>query len=187
MLLGMLDRPTPHHPAVDGGPLLASAWPWEHAKLRCLLEYFDRIADALPLGQVEIQRVVVRARSAEDWGADGSSLTPLEVRAEGAIEDASGHRQVDFANQYLGGGVLTGGCVQEEIRFALAPELLMGMILSPRMNPEEAIVLRGTERFSRTRGYARSLTYAGAFDDPCVRASDVRSGEPGGSGDSFCR
>lgn len=31
--------------------------------------------------------------------------------------------QADFANKYIGGGVLCGGCVQEEIRFAECPEL----------------------------------------------------------------
>ena len=54
--------------------------------------------------------------------------------------------QVDFANMYLGvrfssrlslysslthtsqGGVLSGGCVQEEIRFSISPELIAAML-----------------------------------------------------------
>ena len=35
---------------------------------------------------------------------------------DGGIEDAVGSLQVDFANCHLGGGVIEGGCVQEEIR-----------------------------------------------------------------------
>lgn len=30
----------------------------------------------------------------------------------GAIEDAHDAMQIDFANAYIGGGVLSGGCVQ---------------------------------------------------------------------------
>jgi hypothetical protein len=33
--------------------------------------------------------------------------------------------QVDFANSFVGGGVLGHGCVQEEIRFLLCPELIL--------------------------------------------------------------
>jgi poly(ADP-ribose) glycohydrolase len=62
--------------------------------------------------------------------------------------------------------------VQEEIRFAVSPELLFGMLLSPRMREGEAIVLRGAERFSRTRGYGASLAFAGRFDDASPRAAD---------------
>ena len=30
--------------------------------------------------------------------------------------------QADFANKYIGGGVIANGCVQEEIRLAISPE-----------------------------------------------------------------
>jgi len=116
--------------------------------------------------------LVIPPRGASAWAEDTAPLTPLSVSETLAIEDAADHRQVDFANAYLGGGVLSGGCVQEEIRFAVAPELLVGMILSPRMGPDEAIVLRGAERFTLTRGYAASLAYDGHFEDPASRAAD---------------
>lgn len=35
---------------------------------------------------------------------------------DGVIEDDSNDIQVDFANEVIGGGVICGGCVQEEIR-----------------------------------------------------------------------
>ena len=167
MLEGTLDHAT-GFPSVDAGPLLETTAPQELAKLRCILCYFDRVADAPPTGQLDIERVVV---GKHDWLADASPLQPVEL-CDGAIEDAVGCRQVDFANAYLGGGVLSGGCVQEEIRFAVAPELLAGMIVSPRMGPLEAIVLRGAERFATVTGYAFTLRYAGAFADPCARAAD---------------
>ena len=153
----------PGFPEVDAGPLLASTAPQELAKLRCFLAYFDRVADAPPHGSIEIERIV---GGAHDWLHDASALQPFEIHATGAIEDAAGCLQVDFANSYLGGGVLSGGCVQEEIRFALAPELLAAMIVSPVMEPSEAIVVRGTERFAATTGYGFTLRYAGPFTDP---------------------
>lgn len=172
MFLGTLPHPSPDHPEVSFDALLFSTWPAERAKLRCVLGYFDQIAEKAPAGRVEIERVVVPLRDASAWAEDAASLTPLEVSESGAIEDAEGHRQVDFANAYLGGGVLSGGCVQEEIRFAVAPELLVGMIISPRMQRDEAIVLRGAPRFTLTRGYGASLAYDGHFDDPAPRAAD---------------
>ena len=44
------------------------------------------------------------------------SLSYVHVTAKGTIED-NGHGliQADFANKFLGGGVLNEGCVQEEI------------------------------------------------------------------------
>lgn len=169
MLLG--DLPVGPHdmPVVDAGRLLATTAPQELAKLRCILAYFDRIADAPPRGTLEIQRI---AGASHAWEQDASPLRALEVHDTGAIEDAEGCVQVDFANAYLGGGVLTGGCVQEEILFAISPELLAALVVSPRMGPLEAIVLRGSERFATTRGYAASLRYVDAFDDPCARGPD---------------
>jgi poly(ADP-ribose) glycohydrolase len=169
MLLGSLPRRAGDLCEVDAGPLLAASAPQELAKLRCVLQYFDRIAEAPPRGTLTIRRI---AGAAHAWERDESPLLALEVRPSGAIEDAEGHVQVDFANRYLGGGVLSGGCVQEEIRFAVSPELLAGLVVSPRMEALEAIVLHGAERFSTTRGYAGSLRYGGDFADPCARADD---------------
>lgn len=172
MVLGTLPHPSPDHPEVDFAPLLTHVWPQELAKLRCVLGYFDQIAEDAPRGRIEVERIVAAPREASAWAEEAAPLLPLAVSAEGAIEDDAGHRQVDFANMYLGGGVLSGGCVQEEIRLAVAPDLLVGMVVSPRMGKGEAIVLRGAPRFTLTRGYARSLAYGGHFKDPAPRAAD---------------
>ena len=148
---------------------VGAAAPQELAKLRCVLAYFDRIAEAPPPGTFEIERVV---GTPHDWTEDSSPLAPVEIIANGVIEEAQGCLQVDFANAFLGGGVLSGGCVQEEIRFAICPELIAGMIVSPPMTDREAIVMRGAEQFSTTSGYAFSLAFAGDFVDPCPRHGD---------------
>lgn len=36
--------------------------------------------------------------------------------------------QIDFANKSLGGGVLSHGAIQEEIRFVINPECLCGLL-----------------------------------------------------------
>ncbi len=64
-------------------------------------------------------------------------VTEPGVFFEGAEGRACLH--ADFANEFLGGGVLSGGCVQEEIRFAICPELLVAGLLCPCMSAEEAI------------------------------------------------
>jgi poly(ADP-ribose) glycohydrolase len=172
MLLGTLRRPGEAWNGLNFHHLLASEYPWELAKLRCVLEYFDRIAERAPRGCIEVERLVAPPPSTLEWLGEGAALTPFAVDETGAIEDADGHRQVDFANAYLGGGVLRGGCVQEEIRFAVAPEHLAAMIISPRMAADEAIVMRGAERFAAVRGYARSLAFAGSCRDGSPRADD---------------
>lgn len=48
--------------------------------------------------------------------------------------------QADFANRYIGGGVLVGGCVQEEIAFAEAPELVVTLLFCTYMRDVEALV-----------------------------------------------
>jgi len=90
------------------------------------------------------------------------------------LEDEMGRGclHADFANMYLGGGVLVGGCVQEEIRFAICPELCAAMVICPYMLDHEAITIVGGEQFSAYSGYGRSLAYAGDFRDPTPKDED---------------
>jgi hypothetical protein len=87
-------------------------------------------------------------------------------------EYGGGCLHADFANMYLGGGVLSGGCVQEEIRFGICPELLVGLLLCPVMNECEAIQIVGAEQFSAYTGYMRTLRYAGDHLDKSCRTGD---------------
>ncbi len=51
--------------------------------------------------------------------------------------------QVDFANKYLGGGVLRHGCVQEEIRFLLCPEMLVSKLVTEELDNNECLIMTG--------------------------------------------
>jgi poly(ADP-ribose) glycohydrolase len=170
LLLGALQEPHAGFPGLDTDALWGAEAPQEVAKLRAMLALFEGEPDGR--GALTVRRQVAPARTAAQWADDAAPLTALTVATAGGIEDAAGHLQVDFANRFLGGGVLSGGCVQEEIRFAVSPELLVGLLVSPRMLDGEAVVLHGAAQVARTRGYASGLRYDGAHRDPVARLAD---------------
>lgn len=107
-----------------------------------------------------------------DWGNCPMTFdsTLLHVSDKGTIEDdGEGLLQVDFANKYMGGGVLNYGCVQEEIRFVICPELLISRLFTECLEDNECMIIMGCERFSAYRGYASSFAYTGNITDetPC--------------------
>lgn len=55
--------------------------------------------------------------------------------------------QVDFANRCVSGSTLEGGCVQEEIRFAICPELLVSRLVLELLEDNEAVVITVSETF----------------------------------------
>ncbi|KAG6462644.1 poly(ADP-ribose) glycohydrolase isoform X2 [Manduca sexta] len=144
-------------------------------KLKCLCHYFKRVCTKVPVGVVTVWR-----RSAGDavpaWDTQDASLAalPLHVDSETTIENAHGLIQVDFANRYLGGGVLTYGCVQEEIRFVICPELIVTMLFTEMMKPDEAVLILGCERYSEYSGYSNSFSWTGAHGDVTPRDSAGR-------------
>ncbi|GKE37847.1 poly(ADP-ribose) glycohydrolase 1-like protein isoform X1, partial [Tanacetum coccineum] len=90
----------------------------------------------------------------------------------GLIEDQSKEAlEVDFANEYFGGGALSRGYVQEEIRFMINPELIAGMLFLPCMADNEAIEVVGAERFSNYTGYASTFRFCGDVLD--TKYSDI--------------
>lgn len=147
--------------------LLSNPYPQEVAKLEMFVHFFERLAvEGLPQGVLCIDRVVGTALSYAEWTASNQPLICMDV-AERMVgfEEAPGLAHADFANMFIGGGVLSGGCVQEEIRFAICPELCVSMLLCPCMRPQEAIQLQGAEQFSAYTGYAFNLRYAGDHRD----------------------
>lgn len=101
--------------------------------------------------------------------------TRLHVSDDGTIEDdGEGLLQVDFANKYLGGGVLNYGCVQEEIRFVICPELLVSRLFTECLDDNECMIIMGCERFSAYRGYASSFMFTGDIVDETPHDSSRR-------------
>lgn len=78
----------------------------------------------------------------------------MEAFEEGTIESGGvGMAQVDFANRFIGGGVLRGGCLQEEILFITCPETLISCLVCERMQYNEAIMIQGARTYSNHEGY----------------------------------
>mmetsp|Transcript_107787 Transcript_107787/g.315127 ORF Transcript_107787/g.315127 Transcript_107787/m.315127 type:complete len:546 (-) Transcript_107787:149-1786(-) len=155
--------------------LLDANGPQEAAKLRMFVNYFDRCRQEMPRGTITIYRHRSELGDEESWACSQAPLLPMAVERIGlGFEDAADKRLVhaDFANMYIGGGVLSGGCVQEEIRFAISPENVVALLLCPNMRDDEALQIVGAEQFSQYRGYALGLKYAGNHRDDTPRDAD---------------
>ncbi|XP_033761051.1 LOW QUALITY PROTEIN: uncharacterized protein LOC117342872 [Pecten maximus] len=147
----------------------------QFAKLRCILNYFEQVGERgknLEGNVTFVRQVITREEmpTMDSWLNCDQMLCPMTVYEDGVIEDAGCEAvEVDFANKYIGGGVLGRGRVQEEIRFTVCPELIGSMLFMEYMEENEAIIIKGFEQFSATQGYAGSLLYLGPYADPATR------------------
>ena len=92
-------------------------------------------------------------------------LSEIIIDEESKIEDLDDNcLKIDFANQYIGGGVLNFGCVQEEILFSIYPELLVSMFVFVKMNSDEAIFIKGARRVAEYSGYAWTFNYLRPYE-----------------------
>ncbi|RWW22538.1 hypothetical protein GW17_00013256 [Ensete ventricosum] len=95
---------------------------YQEQKVRCLVHYFERICLRMPTGYVSFERKVLPRESSDhgvtyptaaNWSTSTVPLCSFEVFSSGLIEDQPHEAiEVDFANEYLGGGALKWGCVQ---------------------------------------------------------------------------
>ncbi|KAF9964433.1 hypothetical protein BGZ70_006466 [Mortierella alpina] len=134
------------------------------AKLRCILHYFDRVTTEMPQGTVTYHRQVLKKPAYLKPGERLSSLdfvlSKVTLDASTPIEDApEGALQLDFANKNIGGGVLDKGAVQEEIRFVICPELLIARLFTQQLEANEAILIKGAERYSNYIGYSKTFEW----------------------------
>ena len=147
-------------------------------KYKCLINYFRKISAKREEdeGLVTFQRRCTPYESLPKWDTCQDTLTArLHIDAKGTIEDdGRGMLQVDFANAFVGGGVLGRGCVQEEIRFLISPELIASRLFTERLGDNECLIVTGFERFSRYSGYASTFQFAGHFDDQTPIDPDSR-------------
>lgn len=137
-------------------------------KLKTLMCYFKTVTEQIPKGLVTFTR-----RSLEnpvDWRSSEKQLSRLHITCEGTIEDDGyGMLQVDFANQFVGGGVTSLGLVQEEIRFLINPELIVSRLFTEALGDNECLIITGTQQFSKYTGYAHTYRWAGRHHDTTPR------------------
>mmetsp|Transcript_29008 Transcript_29008/g.26368 ORF Transcript_29008/g.26368 Transcript_29008/m.26368 type:complete len:123 (-) Transcript_29008:28-396(-) len=85
-------------------------------KMFCILHYFKRLAlSGISDEKIIIKRLVLGKDYGEctyqGWVKCNRPLAGVEILPTGKIEDAKGAIEIDFANRFLGGGVLRGGMV----------------------------------------------------------------------------
>eukprot|EP00026_Physarum_polycephalum_P007017 Phypoly_transcript_07070.p1 GENE.Phypoly_transcript_07070~~Phypoly_transcript_07070.p1 ORF type:complete len:544 (+),score=63.96 Phypoly_transcript_07070:199-1632(+) len=145
---------------------------WEAMKLRAVLQYFETIfsrdKQTLENEYLKFGRQVVALDQFPDWETCEDPITDLGLH-KGSIEDVKDHLHADFANKYIGGGVLAGGCVQEELLFAENTELIASCLFIPVIQDNEAVILRGSEKFSTHTGYGFTARWHSKFDDPTAK------------------
>ncbi|CAK9797013.1 Poly(ADP-ribose) glycohydrolase [Anthophora plagiata] len=144
-------------------------------KMKCILHYFRRVTCKAPEGVVTIQRRYIPKSDCPKWDEQVQKLLPLHITSKGTIEtEGIGLLQVDFANKYVGGGVLGLGCVQEEIRFVICPELMVTMLVTEELDDTEALIVCGVERYSKYKGYSNTFKWMGDYVDETPRDSSGR-------------
>lgn len=97
----------------------------------------------MPTGTVKFERKCIAPKDFPDWIKSTSKFKNITVKTEGTIEEADDCAQADFANAFIGGSVLSYGCVQEEIRFMINPECCCSRLFMEYMQDNEAIVIIG--------------------------------------------
>ena len=135
-------------------------------KLKCLLSYFSQVVTNTRTGLVTFTRKSLTGDSLPDWRSCQQTLTGLHLTSTGFIEtEGAGMLQADFANRFVGGGVLSSGLVQEEIRFTVCPELIASMLFTEVLGDTEVLYMIGAEQFSSYSGYGDTFTFSGRFQD----------------------
>ena len=143
----------------------------DHNKLLCIISYFSIILKkpwkVLENEFLTIERKILNpVLEFNDWVCDESFLLDYEIDTCEKIEDYPyPSLKVDFANSYIGGGVLDYGCVQEEILFSIYPEMILSMVLCERMDKNEAITITGPIRSANYVGYGWGFTFKEEFNE----------------------
>lgn len=100
------------------------------------------------------------------WETLDTPLCPVRVEHSLLIQDhPEPCLRIDFANEWIGGGVLSGGNVQEELCFSIYPSLQLTMLVCQVMLPSDAIVVTGAERVTNYTGYGHTAKFDGIYDD----------------------
>ncbi|XP_043270692.1 poly(ADP-ribose) glycohydrolase-like [Venturia canescens] len=144
-------------------------------KFKFILHYFDRVTSADPTGTITIQRRYKPEKYHTKWWEQHEKLASIEIWDRGTMEiEGANMLQVDFANKKVGGGVLSYGCVQEEMKYVIYPELIVTRLITEALGDDEALVVSGIERYSDHKGFRGSFTWTGNHVDATPRDSSRR-------------
>ncbi|XP_035001794.2 LOW QUALITY PROTEIN: poly(ADP-ribose) glycohydrolase [Hippoglossus stenolepis] len=157
-----------HYPDINFVRLFEGSSSKKIEKLKTLMCYFTSVTEQKPLGLVTFTRQSLD--KPPQWESSQTHLTKLHITCEGTIEDdGHGMLQVDFANQFVGGGVTSSGLVQEEIRFLINPELIVSRLFTEALDHNECLIITGTQQYSKYTGYSQTYKCAGSHQDTTPR------------------
>ena len=136
---------------------------------RCFLNYLINIGDLIKEKNNKIlsEKISYIRDCIEDKKLINEIFPLCELQImEGSMYDTTASYIVDFANKYIGGGTLHGGCVQEEILFAIQPELCCSLAFMEVMSDNDAIRIDNTILYCKHKGYGGSFSFDGNnFED----------------------
>lgn len=157
-------------------------------KIQAALIYLKRILKALEEGQRQdyLQQTIQFERKLfekiiTDMEAqitqNQSPMSAFQLEPSKMIEDHHQCIRIDFANKFIGGGILTAHSAQEEILMSCSPESQIAILLCESMLPSESISIKGTERVALHKGYKNTFQiteeYKESNDNYMISAMDA--------------
>ena len=136
---------------------------------RCFLNYLTIIGNWLSNNNPILEEKIKFIRDTKTPESikikKNSKLCEISLHEKGSLFNSDSSYYVDFANMFIGGGVLEGGCVQEEILFAIQPEAIVSMFFMEVMSDNDAIRIDNTIQYSTYSGYGHSFKFEGSAID----------------------
>lgn len=130
---------------------------------KCFLNYLIIIGKWLSENNKILDEKILYLRDTKEFDENifkkETKLCQISIFEKGSLFDGKATYGVDFANMYIGGGALSGGCVQEEILFAIEPEATVSMFFMEVMEDNDAIRIDNTIQYSNYSGYGYGVKY----------------------------
>ena len=146
---------------------------------RCFLNYLTVIGRWLAENNPILEEKIIFGRKNEK-SKDYLEKSDIElcklklIDTKESLFNGDASYGIDFANQYIGGGTLNGGCVQEEILFAIEPEAIVSLFFMEVMDDNDAIAIFNTIQYSKYDGYGWDFIYTGcAIDDKNIKKNRI--------------
>jgi poly(ADP-ribose) glycohydrolase len=135
---------------------------------RCFLNYLKTIGIWLNENNPILDEKIIYKRTCinrSEWNFGNSkfiNLCQINFCPLGSLTEGNATYCVDFANKFVGGGVLRGGAVQEEILFALDPEAIVALLFMEVMDDNDAIGIFNTIQYSKNKNYGKTFEFDGS-------------------------
>ena len=144
------------------------------SKGRCFFNYLTVIGKWLGENNKLLEEHVTYIRENKEFNIKDFShiekLCDIKIIEKGSLFDSDASFCVDFANKYIGGGVLSGGCVQEEILFVVEPEAIVSIFFMEKMEDNDAIRIDNLIQFSNYSGYGRTFKY----EESAIKKGEIK-------------